>query len=109
MKTGDPGPIDFLRRRPGQGHVADSGYVYMQDGGRFRLQHRVVMERILGRPLHEDETIHHINGVRSDNRPENLELWVGAPRRGIRIEDALDWAREILRRYDREAGASTQR
>jgi hypothetical protein len=48
--------------------VADSGYVYMQDGGRFRLQHRVVMERILGRPLHEDETIHHINGVRSDNR-----------------------------------------
>ena len=57
------------------------------------------MEALLGRHIGLDESVHHRNGVRDDNRVENLELWVRAQPSGIRMEDAVAWAREILSRY----------
>jgi hypothetical protein len=68
---------------------AGSGYVRIKTETGWKPQHRLVMEQKLGRPLHPDERVHHINGVRDDNRAENLELWgVGhKDPAGVRMRD----------------------
>jgi len=65
-------------------------------------EHRIIMERKLGRYLLQDETVHHINGVRHDNRPENLELWASRQPKGQRVADLVAWAEEILVLYKRQ-------
>ena len=83
------------------GTINEDGYRVIQPGiGKSILEHRFVMEKSLGRKLYANETVHHRNGVRDDNRIENLELWVGAPTRGIKTTDAIAWAKEILLRYE---------
>lgn len=64
-----------------------SGYVSVKVGHRWVAQHRAIMEDILGRPLVSGESVHHRNGIRNDNRAENLELWVGGIRYGQRAHE----------------------
>lgn len=117
-------PTVNLRRGKGEGTIDRAGYVRLgvppeTPGASLHIDrrngilkgmvyaHRHVMSQHLGRPLLADESVHHKNGDRTDNRIENLELWAGTQPAGQRAEDLVAWALEIVARYPELAGEAT--
>jgi hypothetical protein len=82
--------------------VNANGYVEVnigaRNGGRV-LEHRWVMERMLGRKLFASEDVHHKNGDKTDNSEPNLELWTRSQPRGQRVVDKIEWAIAFLAEY----------
>lgn len=88
------------RLRTGRGYVV----LLMPEHSRadkrgYVLEHLIVVEQKLGRALLPNENVHHLNGIKDDNRAENLELWNTSQPFGQRVSDKIHWAIETLKLY----------
>ena len=69
------------RYKGGRYTSKETGYVFVKvpchpnaDKRGFVREHVLIMSNKLGRPIAENEVVHHINGIKNDNRPENLDV-----------------------------------
>jgi hypothetical protein len=90
-RDGDVGSAARKIGMRGEGSIKSDGYHVTKVGGRQVGTHRLVMEQMLGRPLEPWENVHHKNGIRDDNRPENLELWAKPQPYGQRVSDLVQF------------------
>lgn len=84
---------DWTRSKGKNGYISvklpkDHPFNTNPKGERWIAEHVYLMAESLGRPLRRGENVHHKNGIRDDNRLENLELWTVRQPRGQRADEA---------------------
>jgi hypothetical protein len=100
------GPAEPVKRDGGKGYISRQGYRFFHrpshpnamKNGQI-AEHIIVMTEMLGRPLRKGETVHHKNGIKADNRPENLELWTQTHPYGQSVHDMVAFCRAYLIEY----------
>ena len=99
-------PVPFIRYPIGSKRAEPLGYVSIKisnkkgmDKKNWMLEHRYIMSNHIGRPLYDNEIVHHINGIRTDNRIKNLELCKKFQPPGQRVSDMVDYSVEVLNDY----------
>jgi hypothetical protein len=104
-------------------HAWKGGFSYKDIGGYVQIynpnhavnekpyvaEHILIMSNYMGRKLTKDETVHHKNGIRDDNRIENLELWASHHPSGQRVTDLISYSKEILLKYEPTALANNKK
>jgi hypothetical protein len=79
---------NFIPRSERNAYISQ-GYRFIRVGEHFEAEHRVIMEQILGRKLRKGELVHHKDGNRSNNNPNNLELWLVSHPKGMKVSQLV--------------------
>ncbi len=106
-RHGEAGSASPNKRANGEGNITKAGYHYIcckdhpnaYENGKIAV-HTLIMSQLIGRPLMDGESVHHKNGIKSDNSPENLELRTSLHPSGQKVNEMIDFCKMYLSLYD---------